>query len=48
MAFLDCQVHTEHLASMGGTLIDREEYLERLSAVRHQKGLGDRELQSHA
>jgi leucyl/phenylalanyl-tRNA--protein transferase len=48
MALLDCQVETDHLASMGGTLIDREEYLERLSAVRHHKGLGERVMPSHA
>ena len=48
MAFLDCQVETDHLASMGGTLIDREEYLVRLNAVRNHKGLGNGEMPSHA
>ena len=36
MAFLDCQVHTDHLESMGGRYMERDVFLERLAEARRQ------------
>jgi leucyl/phenylalanyl-tRNA--protein transferase len=33
VAFIDCQVHTNHLESLGGCEISRDEYLEMLSGL---------------
>ncbi|GHV76432.1 leucyl/phenylalanyl-tRNA--protein transferase [Spirochaetia bacterium] len=42
VSFIDCQVHTDHLESLGGVEIGRREYLERLDLALRVRGPADR------
>jgi leucyl/phenylalanyl-tRNA--protein transferase len=43
VSFIDCQVHTDHLESLGGEEISRKEYLSLLDTALQQGAGGNRD-----